>query len=290
MKATTWIIVAILAILAVLFGIMWMGSAGKISAAEKKAQEEAKKYEEAKTTLEEVTSSLESLDQDLLGTIEGSTEIPGSTPEDRRARLITNITNMRTQIEADKKKIADLESQLARSNGKVGGLEKMIANLKANLAKNQNLEADYKRQLAELESKNESDRMASQQEIALRETQIKDKQTIIENMNQDNNVVYYAVGTRKELLAKGIVDRKGGILGIGRVTTVNQTIVTDKYQRMNLLDANTLTFGNGTQKYSVLSNHVASSYRVEKSSDKYQLTVTDPELFRKQKFLVIELR
>jgi hypothetical protein len=290
MKATTWIIVAILAILAVLFGIMWMGSAGKISAAEKKAQEEAKKYEEAKSTLEEVTSSLESLDKDLLGTIEGSSEIPGSTPEERRTRLITNISNMRTQIETDKKKIADLESQLARSNGKVSGLDKMINNLKASLAKKEKMEADYVKQLAELEGQRDSDRKASQEEIALRESQIKDKQTIIENMNQDNNVVYYAVGTRKELIAKGIVDRKGGILGIGRVTTVSKELYTDKFQMMNLLDATTLTFGNGTQKFAVLSNHVASSYKVENISGKYQLTVTDPELFRKQKFLVIELR
>jgi len=290
MKATTWIIVAILAILAILFGIMWMGSANKISAAEKKAQEEAKKYEDAKTTLEEVTSSLESLDKDLLGSIEGSSEIAGSTPEDRRARLVTNITNMRSQIEADKKKIADLQAQLAKSNGKVSGLEKMINNLKASVAQKEKMVADYQRDLAASESEKESVRKSSQEEIARRESQIKEKQTIIENMNQDNNIIYYAVGTRKELLAKGIIDRKGGILGIGRVTTVNQKIVTDKYQRINLLDNSTLSFGNAKQSYSVLSNHVASSYKVEKSGDKYVLTVTDPELFRKQKFLVIELR
>lgn len=289
MKATTWIIVAILAILAVLFGIMWMGSASKISAAEKKAQEEAKRYEDAKNTLEEVTSSLESLDKDLLGSIEGSSEIAGSTPEDRRARLVSNITNMRSQIESDKKKLADLQAQLAKSNGKVAGLEKMINNLKATVAQKEKLIAQYQNDLAESEGKNERDKKASQEEIARRESQIKDKQTIIENMNLDNNVIYYAVGTRKELLAKGVIDRKGGILGIGRVTTVNNQIVTDKYQRMNLLDTSTLSFGSSKQSFSVLSNHVASSYKVEKSGDKYQLTVTDPELFRKQKFLVIEL-
>jgi hypothetical protein len=58
---------------------------------------------------------------------------------------------------------------------------------------------------------------------------------------------------------------------------------------MNLMDAQQITFPASKKGFSVLSNHVATSYKVEKIGEQNVLTVTDPTNFRKQKFLVIEL-
>ena len=134
MKAGNWIIVAILAILAVLFGIMWMNASNKVSGAEKKAEDAQKLYENASATLSDIQTSLDAMGSDLLGEIIGGDEVPGSTPEDRRARLISNISNMRSQIEADKKKIAELERQLKQVKGQRDGHLRALNNLKASLA------------------------------------------------------------------------------------------------------------------------------------------------------------
>jgi len=88
---------------------------------------------------------------------------------------------------------------------------------------------------------------------------------------------------------KGIMDRKGGLLGIGKVSTVTHNIETDKFTQMNLLDTQQITFPVSKKGYSILSNHVATTYKVEKIEGNNVLTVTDPPNFRKQKFLVIEL-
>ncbi len=288
MKAVTWIISAILAILAILFGVMWINAANKVNSAEKKAQDAQTQYENASTALSDIQSSLESMDSDLLGGIIGSDEIPGSTPEDRRARLINNISNMRTQIEADKKKIADLERQLTQVKGQRDGHLSALNKLKSSLAEKENILTELEIRLNKMSGDIEAVEQRAQAEITKREGQIKEKEEIIESQNQDLNQIYYISGTRKELIAAGIVDRKGGLLGIGRVTTVSSKIVTDKFISMNLMDSQTIKLAPSAKGYAVLSNHVAASYTLSKESDGWVLKVTDPESFRKQKFLVLE--
>ncbi|HCM15346.1 MAG TPA: hypothetical protein DHW79_05295, partial [Candidatus Cloacimonas sp.] len=96
-------------------------------------------------------------------------------------------------------------------------------------------------------------------------------------------------GTRSQLLEQDVIDRKGGILGIGRVTTVAGDIDMNKFDQINLSDDDQITFKATKKGYSILSNHIATTYSVEKVEGEYVLTITDKENFRKQKFLVIEL-
>jgi hypothetical protein len=125
--------------------------------------------------------------------------------------------------------------------------------------------------------------------IAEREQTIAEREQALKDAERAANTIYYVVGTRKQLMDQGIVDRKGGILGIGRVTTVNRQLATEKFTEINLQDTLEISFKATNKGYSILSNHVATTYKVEKEDDEYVLTVTDKENFRKQKFLVIEL-
>jgi hypothetical protein len=290
MKAGNWIIVAILAVLAILFGILWMSASNKVSGAEKKAEDAQKLYENASAALSDIQTSLDAMGSDLLGEIIGGDEVSGSTPEDRRARLINNISNMRTQIEADKKKIAELERQLTQVKGQRDGHLRALNNLKASLADKEKVLVELENRLTQMGEDIENVQQLAQAEINRRESQIEEKQGIIDSQSRDLNQIYYISGTRKELMAAGIVDRKGGLLGIGRVTTVRKNIDTDKFHTTNLLDSREIRFPASAKGYAVLSNHVAASYTLTKDSSGWVLTVKDPENFRKQKFLVLEKR
>ncbi len=289
MKASTAIIVAILVILTILFGVLWMGSNGKSTALLKSNQELKDLYDNSTKTIGEIQSSLESLDKDLSGQLFTNKEVPGTTPEGRRANIINSISNMRTQIETDKKKIADLEKQLASSRNQLKGVQEIVNKLKASIADKEKIMDELQQRLGILNETLETERRTSLAEIQKREQTINKKQQTITQQSIDANTIYYIYGTRKELMDKGIVDRKGGLLGIGKVTTVTHNIMTEKFTQMNLLDNQQLTFPATKKGYAVLSNHVATTYKVEKSGENNVLTVTDPTNFRKQKFLVIEL-
>ncbi|MDD2228613.1 MAG: hypothetical protein PHY48_04285 [Candidatus Cloacimonetes bacterium] len=290
MKASSIIIIAILVILTILFGVLWMGSNGKSKELLKTNAELKELYDNSTSTIGEIQSSLESLDRDLSGSLFTNEELPGTTPADRRTRIVSSIVNMRDQIEADKKKISTLEKQLANSKSQLKGVQDIVNKLKASIGDKEKIMDELQQRLGIMNETLAAERKTSQEEIQKREQTISDKDKSLAQQSIDANKIYYVYGTRKELIDKGIVDRKGGLLGIGKVTTVTHSLVTDKFTEMNLLDSQQITFPSTKKGYSVLSNHIATTYKVEKLDEQNVLTITDSANFRKQKFLIIELK
>ena len=289
MKATTAIIVAVLAILTIVFAVLWINANGKSKDIMKSNEELKKLYETSTSTINEIQSSLESLEQDLSGQLFTQKEIPGTSPEERRNRIISSIANMRDQIEADKKKIATLEKQLATSKSQLKGVQEIVNKLKASISEKEQIMDELQERLGILNETLETERRTSAEEIQKREMTITEKEQQITQQSIEANTIYYVYGTRKELMAKGIMDRKGGLLGIGKVSTVRQNIPIEQFTSMNLLETQQISFPATKKGYSILTNHPATSYKVEKEGDQNILTILDATNFRKQKFVVIEL-
>jgi len=289
MKATTAIIVAILAILTIVFAVLWMNANDKSKDVMKNNEELKKLYETSTSTINEIQSSLESLEQDLSGQLFTQKEIPGTSPEERRTKIISSIANMRDQIEADKKKIATLEKQLATSKSQLKGVQEIVNKLKASISDKEKIMDELQQRLGILNETLETERRTSAEEIQKREMTITEKEQQITQQSIEANTIYYVSGTRKELMSKGIMDRKGGLLGIGKVSTVKQNIPVDQFTSMNLLENQQITFPVTKKGYSILTSHPATSYKVEKQGDQNVLTILDATSFRKQKFVVIEL-
>jgi len=289
MKATSAIIVAILAILTIVFAVLWINANGKSKDIMKSNEELKKLYETSTSTINEIQSSLESLEQDLSGQLFTQKEIPGTSPEERRTKIISSIANMRDQIEADKKKIATLEKQLATSKSQLKGVQEIVNKLKASISDKEKIMDELQQRLGILNETLETERRTSAEEIQKREMTITEKEQQITQQSIEANTIYYVSGTRKELMSKGIMDRKGGLLGIGKVSTVKQNIPVDQFTSMNLLENQQITFPVTKKGYSILTSHPATSYKVEKQGDQNVLTILDATSFRKQKFVVIEL-
>ncbi|MBP8705688.1 MAG: hypothetical protein KBI19_06845 [Candidatus Cloacimonas sp.] len=289
MKATTAIIVAVLAILTIVFAVLWINANGKSKDIMKSNEELKKLYETSTSTINEIQSSLESLEQDLSGQLFTQKEIPGTSPEERRNRIISSIANMRDQIEADKKKIATLEKQLATSKSQLKGVQEIVNKLKASISEKEQIMDELQERLGILNETLETERRTSAEEIQKREMTITEKEQQITQQSIEANTIYYVYGTRKELMSKGIMDRKGGLLGIGKVSTVKQDIPIEQFTSMNLLETQQISFPATKKGYSILTNHPATSYKVEKEGDQNILTILDATSFRKQKFVVIEL-
>ena len=289
MKATTAIIVAILAILTIIFAVLWINANDKSKDIMKNNEELKKLYETSTSTINEIQSSLESLEQDLSGQLFTQKEIPGTSPEERRTKIISSIANMRDQIEADKKKIATLEKQLATSKSQLKGVQEIVNKLKASISEKEQIMDELQERLGILNETLETERRTSAEEIQKREMTITEKEQQITQQSIEANTIYYVYGTRKELMSKGIMDRKGGLLGIGKVSTVKQNIPVEQFTTMNLLENQQITFPATKKGYSILTNHPATSYKVEKEGDQNILTILDATSFRKQKFVVIEL-
>ena len=290
MKTTSWIIVVILAILAIIFGVMWHNASVKAKELAQ-SQEELKQSileKEVPVTAEELQNSIDALGREL-GLIGAGTEFPVGTPEELKARNLNTLNTARTKISEYKKQLADLEAKIADNKKTMASMQSTVDRLKKSLAEKERIVAELERRVIAINDTLTTERKIAQAEITKRENMLQEKETELTKLNIDSNTIYYAIGTRKQLLDSGIITRKGGILGIGKVSVLKDVNLT-KFSHFNLLETQEITFPVTRRGYSVLSNHIAASYEVRKEGDQYVLRVTDPEQFKKQKVLVIELK
>ncbi|PKN77817.1 MAG: hypothetical protein CVU48_10275 [Candidatus Cloacimonetes bacterium HGW-Cloacimonetes-1] len=289
MKAVNWIIIVILVITALYFGVTWKKSSDQNKALLLEKQELQTSYENATATISEIQSNLESLDKDLAGQLFTQKEIPGTTPEDRKSKITSSIANMKNQIASDKKRISELERKLAQSNNQLKGFQDLLTKLKTSVADKEKIISELQKRNGILTETIEAERKLSAIEIAERDKVIEIKQNVIEDQRKDINTVFYVIGTRKELIEKKIIDRKGGLLGIGKVSTVNKNVNLDQFSTVNLLDTQAINLPVSKKGYTVLSSQNAASYSIEKEDNTNVLKITDTNTFRKNKYVVIEI-
>jgi uncharacterized coiled-coil protein SlyX len=287
MKGSNWVSI-ILVVLVIGLGVLWFMTYSQKSKLANQNDSLSASFERATNTINEIQSNLEEIEGGLSGQLFSGGEMPKNA-EDRRTQIINSISNMKRQIEADKKRISDLEAQLAKSSVKIKGIESLVAKLKASLADKEKIVAELTTKLGISEETLLAERQLSAEEIAKRDKEIAEKQATILAQEKDINTIFYAFGTRKDLIDKKIISREGGLLGLGKVSTLQKSTDLDKYRTFSLVEVDGISFPYTKNGYSILSNQTASSYKVERAGDSYILKVTNKELFRKYKLLVIEI-
>jgi len=287
MKAVN-VITIILAVAVIALGVFWWMSYSEKGRLTQQRDSLQANFERATSTINEIQSNLDSIETGLTGQLFTDSEIPQNA-SDRRTQIINSITNMRRQIQSDKNRIADLEKRLANSQHKIKGMDELLAKLKASLADKEKIVAELSGRLGMTQDSLYSERVLSKEEIAKRDKDIAEKQATIEAQEKDINTIFYAFGTRKELTTNKVISSQGGILGIGKVTTLKKSTDFDRYKTFNLKLVDGVSFPATKRGYSILSNQNAASYKVEKIGDNYILKVLNKELFRRSKVLVIEL-
>ncbi len=121
--------------------------------------------------------------------------------------------------------------------------------------------------------------------------QLKEANTELVEENAELRQAFYIVGTRDELTRKGVIDRHGGFLRIGRRTRIDE-LDPQHFRRANV-DTDEIFVGRHLKRYQVLSNHKNdhTRYRFEQRGDAVYLSIHNPEQFWKiSRYLVIEVR
>lgn len=255
----------------------------------KKQNEEITAYvDDATKTISDIQSSLDAISAESLKNISSNPELPDSALVDKKGHIMNRIDQLNSQMEAYKTKISDLEKKLNNNSIKIRGLEQLIEKLKTNLAEKEEMIASLSGQINELNKTLETERTASKQEIATREQTIADKEQALKLQEEMINTVYYVVGTQKELIKKGILEKTGGILGIGSTTRVQKKYNPADFMSMNLLNEQTITIDKSLKKVNVLSSQNATSYEIiPVNENQTKLQVLKPEIFRQNKYVVI---
>lgn len=205
--------------------------------------------------------------------------------ENKKIRITSQIENINNLMDQNRKTIASLNKKLKSSGRKNAELEKMILKLNNELeqksielvALNQNL-TELNLQIVQLQTAMEMltvENAAKSQNIAEQTAAL--------------HTAYYVMGKSKDLQELNIIDRKGGLLGIGRTSKLNENVDKNKFTQIDYTKVGTIAINDDAK---IVTTHPSDSYTLEKDGkDKKHvknLMITNPEKFwSASKYLVI---
>jgi len=208
------------------------------------------------------------------GEVKNSAELGG----DAKTRIEAEIQSINELMEKNKTQLSDLQKKLKKSNFKIGEFEKTIERLNQSIdEKNAEITALNEKLIAlnyQVEGLNRNlDSLNT-------DTKVKSEQ-LTEKDNQLSEV-YYAVGTKKELVSNGVLSNAGTFSGPkgGKKLDFNSNYFTKIDSRQ------TSEISINAKKSKLLSSHPAASYELTGA----KLVIKDAASFWKaSKYCVIEV-
>jgi myosin heavy subunit len=205
--------------------------------------------------------------------------------QDVRKQIDEDLAMISKLMDDNRQRLASINRQLRDSNIKIDEFEKLVASLTVEIEE-RNVEISMLRDnMNELNIHNE----ALAETINKLEEETQEQWNVIEQKTEQINTAYFVYGTRRELQDNEIIDRQGGVLGIGRTSVVNSNVKTDYFTRVDITQVESVEVPG--KKLRLVSVHPEDSYLVETSDEQAsQIIIEDPEKFwSNTRYLVVSI-
>jgi archaellum component FlaC len=213
-------------------------------------------------------------------TAKSDRELQGTAKE----RITEDINTINELMEENKQKLASLQSKLKKSSVKLGQFEKTIERMTAQLTEKDTEITTLKEQLASMNIQITELNTS----VTNLQTESASKTAMIDQQTTRLNTAFYAVGTYKELRDNKVVNKEGGFLGLGKKKILKSDFNQDYFTTIDVTQVTTIPVNAKNAK--VITNHPASSYKVDLDGKKMarSITITNPDAFwRSSKYLVV---
>ena len=195
---------------------------------------------------------------------------PGELSQSQKDQIQSDILEMYKKIKMYKSKMAKMQKQFKSMNIKIGQMKKMITRLEATI-KEKDAEIDALRiKLTGMNLVNDSlfkniDKLTAKSE---------EQEVVISEKTSKLNRAYFVIGSKKELIEKGILDRKG-ILG---KVELKSDINKEYFTQIDL--SKTSGIPVFSPKAQLMSVHPSKSYLIHIAGNQVDsVKITDAEEF-----------
>ncbi len=210
----------------------------------------------------------------------------------QRNQIINDIAAINSLLEENEELIASMKRRLGASNVQSNKLQSMIQEMEE-----QSRELQQKFQQRETEVGELNQLVKEQREnIDLLQRQITEA-TEYSALQSDTLSMrtealyraYYTVAPIKVLRDEGIVERQGGILGIGSTPKLRSNFAQEYFTPVDIRELDYIPLES--RKAELISVHPDESYHISGDNQADTLYIEDPELFwTASKFLVVAVR
>jgi len=220
--------------------------------------------------------------------------------KEKKDILVADIKLMNEMLEQNSIKIEELDKKLRASGIEIQSFKNKIAKLNTDITEQNNsikqLTADLKKRDTKIAEMNDqvvslkTDISAKDDSILAKSQVIAAKENIIEAKDNELNKVYYVSGTAKELKEKGIIQKEGGFLGMGRNKDLKNSVDMQSFSELDQRTAVKIPIFS--KKVEVITEHPDSSYQfIYEDNQIAYLQIEKPaEFWKLTKYLVVEKR
>jgi hypothetical protein len=120
------------------------------------------------------------------------------------------------------------------------------------------------------------------------EQTIKEKNEVIDTKTTELNTAFYGFGTKKELEAKNVIEKEGGVLGMGKTLKLKKDFNREFFMKIDIREFNQLPLN--TKKAKLVTYHPDGSYHMVMTDKKTveSIVIDKPEEFWKaSKYMLI---
>ncbi len=234
------------------------------------------------TSFNEIESNLDSIARKQ-STINVNIDNQGELNKTSKERINDNIAAINQMMNDNRNMIDQLNKKLKNSGMKIAHFEKMIQTLNEQIAQKD-------RELADLNDKlnglNQEVAQLHTSVDTLTQVSASQAKTIDEQTNS-LHTAYYVVGKSKELQTMKVIDKTGGLLGLGKSPRLSSNIDNEKFTRIDYTKLNSIPVDSKQAKF--VTAHPLDSYTLTKEKDKVvSIEITNPEKFwSASKYLVV---
>lgn len=226
---------------------------------------------------------------------------------DQKERIITDIQMINDLLEQNRMIIVELTEKVEGNDGKVREFRRMVARLKKDLESRDVEINTIKEELVALNfekeglhvrvdtlrgrnerlvalSDNQAETIQAKEDVLAQQTEEISKQTA--RLNQ----AFYVVGTEKELKAMNILEKEGGLIGIGRTAKLAQNFDPNMFTAVDITSFDRIPVE--TKKVKLITAHPTDAYAVNETEKGHveSLEITNPEKFwSASRYLVVVL-
>ncbi len=238
----------------------------------------------------EIQNNLDSIKElEKMVTVQSKTQ--GELTSTQKQRIIEDIMLINELMQKNKELISSLQKKLRNSNYKIGELEGTLNQLQL-MVNNLETEMQGKNEVimtlaAEVEKLN-VDISSLQEKIAEVENESQQKSDTIYAQTERLNKAYYVLGSLKELKDNEIIEKSGGVLGIGKTPVIKKDFNRSYFTEIDIRNLDYIPLM--VKKAKLVSVHPADSYHISGAKGADTLFIEDSaEFWKASKYLVIIL-
>lgn len=217
--------------------------------------------------------------------IADQTADPQEMKAEVKDRINQSISEINELMDKNKQLINRLNAQVRSSNLKVAELNKAIERMQETIANKEKEITELQMNIANLNTQVET----LNTQVANLEKENKERDEIIDEKITQINKAWYVVGDRRDLRDRGIINREGGFIFIGKVTTPAENLVSKDFTEIDLRELTEIPIN--TNRAELITVHPEGSYELVGERPVEKLVITNAQEFWKAtKYLVISTR